>query len=175
MFIILFMNYSSFERKDKMPRPQKERKVQEPPKIQGMKPIGVPGKLLEQVILSIDEYEAIRLSDYEDLDHQKAADKMGVSRPTFTRLIDKAHKKIAETIVGVKDLIIEGGSYSFIRNLVRCFDCGAVSVIEKLKSEIIDCPECNSTNIVHLNKWFGNRQQGGRKGGFGGRRGRGNW
>jgi len=175
MFIILFMNYGSFERKDFMPRPQKERKVQEPPKIQGMKPIGVPGQLLDKVVLLIDEYEAIRLSDYENLDHQKAAEKMGVSRPTFTRLIDKAHKKIAETIVGVKDLIFEGGNYSFIRNLVRCLDCGIVSAIEKNDSEFNDCPKCNSTNVVHLNKWFRNGQRCGKGSGFGGRHGRGKW
>ena len=68
-----------------MPRQTKEGIVKEPPKIQGMKPIGVPGKLLEQIILSINEYEAIRLCDYENFDHQTSAEKMGVSRPTFTR------------------------------------------------------------------------------------------
>ncbi len=158
-----------------MPRQTKEGIVKEPPKIQGMKPIGVPGKLLEQIILSINEYEAIRLCDYENFDHQTSAEKMGVSRPTFTRLIDKAHKKIAESIVGVKDLIIEGGNYSFTKHLIRCLECGIVSTIKKTEIEYNCCPECESTNVVHLNAWFQNTRNCDIRNNSRGRHRRGNW
>ncbi len=158
-----------------MPRPKKEGIVQEPPKIQGMKPIGVPGKLLEKINLSINEYEAIRLCDYENFDHQTSAGKMGVSRPTFTRLIDKAHKKTAESIVGVKDLIIEGGNYSFTKHLLRCLECGVVSTIEHTEIEYYNCPECDSKNVVHLNKWFMKNKNYNKRDNSQGRRHRGNW
>ena len=158
-----------------MPRARKEKIVQEPPKIQGMKPIGVPGMLLEQIILSINEYEAIRLCDYENLDHKTSAEKMNISRPTFTRLIDKAHQKIAESIVGVKDLIFEGGNYSFTNHLIRCLECGIVSTIEQTEIEYYNCPECESLNVVHLNKWFMNNRNNSKENNSHGRRHRGNW
>ena len=157
-----------------MSRPIKKRTVQEPPKIQGMKPIGVPVSFLDKVILSIDEYEAIRLADYEGLEHQKAAEIMNISRPTFTRLIEKARGKLAESIVAVKELIIEGGSFSFISDLIRCLDCGKISRFEDPNYIPETCPHCKSANIVHLNQWFsGGRGHG--RGGRGFRGGRGGW
>lgn len=137
-----------------MVRPAKKRTVEKPPKISGMKPIGVPGKLLDKITLSIDEYEAIRLSDYEGLGHKAGADEMNISRPTFTRLLQSAHRKIAQTIVDVKDLIIEGGNYSFARVLVRCLDCQTVSDIGTEHGTDNFCPECQSENIICLNNEF---------------------
>lgn len=155
-----------------MPRPQKERKVQEPPKIQGMKPVGVPAMLLERVLLSLDEYEAVRLADYDGRDHQEAADIMGISRPTFTRLIERARKKMAEAIVDVKELVIEGGNYSFTTQLLRCLDCNELTRFDRPQNVIESCSSCGSQNIVHLNKWFrGGRGRGHGGRGFHGRRG----
>lgn len=156
-----------------MPRPTKERRIQEPPKIQGIKPMGVPARFLERVYLTLGEYEAIRLADYDGLDHQKAAETMGVSRPTFTRLIEKARKKVAEAIVGVKELLIEGGNYFFTTQLQRCMDCGEFERVESPDKLINTCRSCGSSNIIHLNEWFGGR--GGRgcqkRGGYRGGRG----
>ena len=146
-----------------MVRPAKERKVLKPPKIQGMKPMGVPGKLLDKVALSIDEYEAIRLSDFEGKDHKQAADIMEISRPTFTRLLQSAHLKIADSIVNVKELILEGGNYSFERILVRCIDCNVVSDIGTEHDSHKLCPSCNSENIVCLNNVFQPGHCGGRR------------
>ncbi|MBN2278976.1 MAG: DUF134 domain-containing protein [Candidatus Marinimicrobia bacterium] len=135
-------------------RPAKERIVEKPPKIQGMKPMGVPGRLLEKISLSIDEYEAIRLSDFEGMDHKASSEYMNISRPTFTRLLQSGHQKIADAIVNVKDLIIEGGNYSFTKILIRCLDCKAVSDIGAYHTDETLCPECNSTNVVCLNNVF---------------------
>jgi len=137
-----------------MVRPAKERKVEKPPKIKGMKPIGVPGNLLDKVSLSIDEYEAIRLSDHEGMDHKAGSEYMNISRPTFTRLIQSAHQKIADAIVNVKDIIIEGGNYSFSKILIRCLECNTVSDIGTEHTDITICPECDSSNIVCLNNVF---------------------
>ena len=137
-----------------MSRPQKKRKVQEPPKIQGMKPVGVPARYLDRVNLSLDEYEAVRLADYEGRDHRDAAEIMGISRPTFTRLIEKARKKMAESLVDVKELVIEGGNYSFATQLLRCRDCNALTRFDRTQNVVETCPACGSKNVIHLNRWF---------------------
>ena len=66
---------------------------------------------LEQVDLTFDEIEAIRLADLEGMYQEQAAESMNISRQTFGRIIDSAHKKIAEALVKGKALKIEGGSY----------------------------------------------------------------
>lgn len=70
------------------------------------KPCGVRGKGLEKMELNCDEMEAIRLSDYEGLYQQECADKMGISRTTFSRVIQNAHKKIAEALLQGKAIVM---------------------------------------------------------------------
>ena len=84
-------------------RPKKERIVHAPPKVLIFKPAGIPSLNLEKVELSIDEYEAIRLADLFGDEQETAAQKMGISRPTFTRLIESARKKVADAILIVKN------------------------------------------------------------------------
>jgi predicted DNA-binding protein (UPF0251 family) len=64
---------------------------------------------LEGVEVTIDEFEAVRLADLEELKHSQAAHLMKVSRPTFTRILSVAHKKIADGLVNIKAIKIEGG------------------------------------------------------------------
>ena len=75
------------------------------------KPRGIPLSMLEEVILTVDEFEAIRLADLEGLYQEQAAEKMNVSRQTFGRIIESAHKKVAEALVKGKALKIEGGEF----------------------------------------------------------------
>lgn len=70
------------------------------------KPCGIQGRYLEKVALNCDEMEAIRLSDYEKLYQQEAADRMGISRTTFSRLLESAHKKVADALIHGKALTI---------------------------------------------------------------------
>ena len=63
--------------------------------------------------VTVDEYEAIRLADYEQLYQEEAAGKMNISRQTFGRIIEAAHKKIADVLMNGKALKIEGGKVSF--------------------------------------------------------------
>ncbi len=62
-----------------MPRPENERIVHEPPLFTEFKPAGVPGKDLKELLLSLDEFEAMRLADYIGMSHEEAADEMGIS------------------------------------------------------------------------------------------------
>ena len=63
----------------------------------------------EGVAVTIDEFESIRLADLEGLTHAQAANRMKVSRPTFTRILSSAHLKIADGLVNIKAIKIEGG------------------------------------------------------------------
>ena len=90
-----------------MARPRKCRCVKARPNAFFFKPRGIPLTELEEVSISLDEFEAIRLADYEGLYHEDAASKMEISRPTFGRILNEAHRKIAECLVKGKALRIE--------------------------------------------------------------------
>jgi predicted DNA-binding protein (UPF0251 family) len=79
------------------------------PAVPIFKPIGIPVVELEEVVLSLDEFEAMRLADLDGLYQEQAAAQMNISRPTFSRIIDVAHRKIADALVHGKALRIEGG------------------------------------------------------------------
>ena len=73
-----------------MARPVNKRVIEKPPIMEGFKPFGIPMHDLEPVVLLFEEFEALRLADYLGLSHKEAARRMKVSRPTFTRICDKA-------------------------------------------------------------------------------------
>jgi predicted DNA-binding protein (UPF0251 family) len=78
------------------------------------KPRGIPLSVLEEVTLTVDEFEAIRLTDLEGLYQADAAEKMNISRQTLGRILESAHKKIADALVNGKALLIKGGSIQII-------------------------------------------------------------
>jgi len=94
-----------------MPRPRIKRRVWFEPSVTYYKPAGVRMIHLEEVILTVDEFEAVRLKDYEGLEQKEAAKKMNISQPTFQRVYESARKKIADAIVNGKAIRIEGGPY----------------------------------------------------------------
>jgi len=92
-----------------MPRPKRKRKIFSMPLAKGFKPFGTPFSDAEIVILLLEEYEAVKLADYMNLTQEEAAKKMNISRPTFTRIYEKARKTIAEAFVEGKIIAIKGG------------------------------------------------------------------
>ncbi len=70
-----------------------------------------PNSCVGEIILKVEELESIRLKDYIGLNQEEAAERMGVSQPTFHRIISEAHRKIAEAFVEGKAIRIEGGNY----------------------------------------------------------------
>ncbi|MCX6339906.1 MAG: DUF134 domain-containing protein [Candidatus Aureabacteria bacterium] len=92
-----------------MPRPRCLRRICCVPGVTYFKPAGIPLRLLEEVVVTLDEVEALRLADLEGMYQEKAAARMNISRPTFSRLIESAHKKVAEALVNGKALRLEGG------------------------------------------------------------------
>ncbi|WP_462318674.1 DUF134 domain-containing protein [Marinilabilia sp.] len=132
-----------------MPNQRRNRKIESPPSIEGFKPYGVRMKNLQKVILLFEEYEAIRLIDYEDLNQEEAAARMDISRPTFTRVYKKARKAIAQALVEGKAILIEGGTYVSENYWVRCGKCSKLGTAPgPLKS----CPHCHSSEIKGIHQ-----------------------
>lgn len=94
-----------------MSRPFKCRQIGCKPDISYFKPRGIPVTRLEEVILTIDEFESVRLADLEGMYQDDASKKMNISRQTFGNIVNSAHKKIAEALVNGKAIKIEGGIY----------------------------------------------------------------
>jgi predicted DNA-binding protein (UPF0251 family) len=90
-----------------MPRPKKYRCVKCRPDATYFKPRGIPLIELEEIPITMDELEAIRLADYEGMYHEKASTKMKISRPTFGRILNDARRKIAECLIKGKALKID--------------------------------------------------------------------
>ena len=91
-----------------MVRPKKCRIVDAYPKVSSFKPVGVKGKTIE---LGLDEFEALRLKDVEEFEQLRACKRMGISQPTFHRLLLDARRKVSDAIVNGKVLRVQGGAY----------------------------------------------------------------
>ncbi len=175
-----------------MPRSAKRRFVQFPPAAVFFKPQGVPLRALEKVVLGLDEYEMLRLVDYEGRDIETAAAGMGVSRATGGRILEAARRKSAEALTQGKAVLIEGGAVVLGGRRFRCGSCGAVwgasggnaadgiAGPSGLEAPQDGCPSCSGSNIVDLGRgWRRDAEVPGpesRRGGFrmmggGGRRG----
>ncbi|HCM28304.1 MAG TPA: DNA-binding protein [Treponema sp.] len=92
-----------------MPRPVLSRRVACAPNAVLFKPAGIPARELDEVVLPLDEFEALRLADYEGLYQEAAALRMGISRQTFGRIVEGARRKVADALVNGKALRVEGG------------------------------------------------------------------
>jgi predicted DNA-binding protein (UPF0251 family) len=107
-----------------MSRPKCQRKISSFPCVTYFKPRGIPLCELTESVLSVDELEAIRLTDLDGLYQEQAADKMGVSRQTFGRIIESARKTVADALINGKALKIEGGNITVKKQGKRCRRCG---------------------------------------------------
>lgn len=137
-----------------MPRPQKNRSVRHPPLHSGFAPTGAAAGCLENLAVTLDEFEAIRLADFDGKSHHESAGEMGISRSTFSRLVERARNKVARFLIEGKHLQIDGGSVHFQTNAIRCDDCGHVSN-PTFESETTRCSDCGSTNLADLAHGFG--------------------
>jgi predicted DNA-binding protein (UPF0251 family) len=131
-----------------MARPRQCRLVGCLPGTNYFKPRGIPLSELEEVILTVDEFEAMRLADLEGLYQEEAAAKMKVSRQTFGRIIESAHKKVAGALVQGKALKIEGGDFEMAATRkFRCSDCQSAWQLPYGTGRPVNCPSCKSGNI----------------------------
>jgi predicted DNA-binding protein (UPF0251 family) len=135
-----------------MSRPIKWRRVAFIPEATYFKPAGIPMGMLEEVCLSVEEAEAIRLKDIEGLEQELGAEKMNISRPTFQRVLSSARQKIANALLKGKAIRIEGGSFEMALSLFKCLNGHEWEVpFETMISTPPQlCPKCNTPSIEPL-------------------------
>jgi predicted DNA-binding protein (UPF0251 family) len=133
-----------------MPRRRRLRKVVAPPEFKGYKPYGTNRISNEHVELLYEEYEAIKLADYDLMNHKEASELMGVSRPTFARIYESARRKIALAFVETKEIITVYGNSWMDKTWFLCSNCHSRFTIPKILEQQI-CPMCSSKSIKSLN------------------------
>lgn len=117
--------------------------------MKGFKPFGLPFFEVDTLKLNYEEFESIKMVDYDKLSQKQAAEQMNISRPTFTRIYNKALKTIARAFVEAKAIEIEGGDFTFEQDWYRCTRC--FKLIEGIENHI-KCEGCNSFGINELVK-----------------------
>lgn len=140
-----------------MVRPQKERRIEQLPPVTHYKPAGIPLREIKEIILTFEEMEAIRLADVEHLDQAGAAQRMEISPPTFNRIVNGAHEKIASALWQGCALRVEGGNFRIARcchhQELRDFICHACGHHWSLphgtgqRCHDVVCPQCHSADI----------------------------
>lgn len=144
-----------------MARPFKTRRISCNPQANYFKPRGIPVANLDEVVLTMDELEAIRLADLQECYQETAAQQMEVSRQTFGNIVKSAHKKIAAALVQGKALKIEGGIYKMSARMFQCNDCQHEWSVPAGTGRPNGCPQCSSTNFYRSQKDRGQARRGG--------------
>lgn len=160
-----------------MARPTKWRRVAFIPEVAYFKPAGIPLGMLEEVGLTVEEVEAIRLKDLEDLEQEECAERMHISRPTFHRVLGSARRKLADALINGKAIRIEGGNFALASQPFRCRRDGhewQVPFEAVASGQPLACPRCDSPGALPVRPpglvrggrgWGGGRGAGPRRGG----------
>ena len=132
-----------------MSRPPKCRRVAFAPGVTYFKPAGIPLRSLEEIQLSVEEIEAIRLKDIEGLEQEQGAENMNISRPTFQRVLTSARQKIADALLNGKAIRIGGGNFEMSPLCYRCavgheWEVPYITISTPPQS----CPTCNTSDVV---------------------------
>jgi len=134
-----------------MSRPEKNRKIGYPPLMKGFRPYGLLKHQTGSIQLTFEEYESIRLVSYEMLPQKDAAIKMNVSRPTLTRIYNKAIKNISKAFIEGKRIEIEGGNYELENDWFRCRKCHKLIEGIQNHSKCGICKDFSQEELINLN------------------------
>jgi predicted DNA-binding protein (UPF0251 family) len=126
------------------------RKVVAPPGFKGYKPYGLERGKRGHVDLLYEEYEAIKLADYDGMNHLEASKLMGISRATFARIYESARQKVALALVETREIKSVYGNAWLDSSWFVCSDCHTRFTIPAKRDERV-CPMCQSDNIESLN------------------------
>lgn len=129
-----------------MPRPFKCRRVDFVPEVTYFKPAGIPMKFLEEVRLTVEEAEALRLKDIQGLEQEEGAEKMNISRPTFQRVLAAARYKVADALLNGKAIRIGGGNFQLSHHKLHCANKHDWQVPSENMMETVEqlCPVCKA-------------------------------
>lgn len=130
-----------------MARPEKNRRVCDPPKMHGFKPFGIALCEKEAVIMHFDEYESFKLVNYDNVSQDEAAEQMNVSRPTLTRIYNKALTQVARAFIEGRTILIKGGNIEFDKDWYKCKKC--FRLIEGLENHV-RCEGCKKFGVNEL-------------------------
>ena len=146
-----------------MVRPQKHRRVAFNPEISYFKPRGIPMFDLEEVQLTVDQREAIRLSDLLGMSHENAGRRMGVSRATFGRIVQQARKAVADALINGKAINVEGGSYKLVgtARIFYCDNCNREWEEPLGTGRPECCPSCKEDNFHRIGNKTKSKDKGG--------------
>jgi uncharacterized protein len=130
-----------------MSRPCICRQIQICPKRAHFVPKGSNPQDLEVVTLTLDEWEALRLTDLEGLYQEQAAANMNISRQTLGNIVSSAHRKIADFLIHGKSLKIDGGNVEMVKRLFTCAECSHEWEVACGTGRPMECPACQSVNL----------------------------
>lgn len=130
-----------------MARPTKFRRVEFFPEDTYFTPLDKKGCKIDEMTLKLEELEAMRLKDIEDLNQEECAKRMQVSRQTFQNIIDSARKKVAIALTDGKAIKIDGGNYRASFCKFKCFNCGELYEIN-YEQDKHKCPYCGSDEVI---------------------------
>ena len=125
------------------------------PQVTYFKPAGVPLAQLQEICLSVEETEAIRLKDIEKLEQEGCGQRMNVSRTTFARVLASAREKMADALLNGKAIRIEGGDFEMALRRFRCINGHEWNVLFEvlIKTPSQFCPTCNTSIIMPIWPW----------------------
>lgn len=112
-------------------------------------------ELNNYITLTVAEFEAMRLKHYVDLNQKDSSEKMGVSQPTFSRILESAHQKVTTALLEGKKILILGGNVEIKEGFVGygCLKCDNEWRDEDAsKEKKVECPECGSKEVYYLVK-----------------------
>lgn len=137
-----------------MVRPQKNRMVVFNPGVSYFKPRGIPLMELEEVCLTVDELEGLRLADLMDMSHEEAGRQMEVSRATFGRIVQRARRAVADALINGKAIKVEGGNYQFVddERLFMCNRCDHTWEEPLGTGRPEACPACGHDEFYRIRK-----------------------
>ena len=128
------------------------RRVKSIPQTTYFKPQGTLSMAIQEICLSIEEAEAVRLKDLEGLEQEQCARSMRVSRPTFARILGAARRKIADAMLNGKAIRIDGGNFELAMRRFRCLNGHEWNVPFESMTEgpPLFCPDCRTPSIMPL-------------------------
>lgn len=132
-----------------MPRRKSPRKIVAPPVFKGYKPYGCSKVCDGEVELLYEEYEALKLADYDLMSHHEACNLMGISRATFARIYESARRKIAKAFVEARVIKAVYGNVYFDGHWFKCGICRTAFTLPGPSIDRI-CPVCRSDDIEKI-------------------------
>ncbi len=132
-----------------MARPRNNSKIQIPPRVKGFNPQGYYANPSKVINLNIEEFEVIRLLDYENLSQLEASEIMEISRPSLTRIYDRARKKVAQALIEANPIRIEGGKIIYDEHWYQCSKCKS-HFSNTYEEEVSNCALCLSPDIFKV-------------------------